>query len=214
MSSSYPDGVTPDEAEALRAVAKEALRKRLAALRRTLSSDTRAAYAHALSERVVAEEAFARARVVLAYSALRFEVDPYAVVERAWALGKTVALPRIIAGSRELALHVYRSGDELCESGFVVKEPLASAPQVSPEEVELVLVPGLGFDARGQRLGFGQGYYDRLLPRLSRAARFGLAFELSLLAEVPTSTHDVPVDAVVTEKRVLRAAALPASPRR
>lgn len=206
MSSSYPDDVTPEEAEALRALAKEELRKRAAALRRTLASETRARFAAAMCARLIADEAFQRARVVLGYSALRFEIDPRPALERAWELGKTVALPRILGDSRSLALHEYRPGDTLEEGGFVVKEPLPSAPRIAPHEVELVLVPGLAFDARGHRLGFGQGYYDRLLPELTNARRVGLAFELSLLVEVPNAAHDAPVDLVVTEKRTLRAA--------
>ncbi len=204
MSEEYPDGITPEQAEALRALAKEELRKRVAALRRALSAATRARFAADMSRRLIEHEAFQQARAVLAYSALRFEMDPRAAVEQAWALGKTVALPRIVPDTRALTLHAFRAGDELAESGFVVQEPLASAPELESDEIDLVLVPGLAFDARGYRLGYGQGYYDRLLPRLTRAARIGLAYELSLLAEVPSAAHDVPVDFVITERRVIR----------
>lgn len=205
MTRPYPDGVSPEEAEALRALAKEELRKRLAAVRRTLSSETRAAYAAAMCAKLVAQPAFIDASVVLAYSALRFEIDPRAAIEAAWAQGKLVALPRVVPETRAMELHAYRAGDALIESGFVVREPLASAPRVEPGDVDVVLVPGLAFDVRGHRLGYGQGYYDRLLPSLSRARRIGLAFELSLLAEVPSAAHDVPVDVLVTERRALEA---------
>jgi 5-formyltetrahydrofolate cyclo-ligase len=200
----YPDGVTHEEAEQLRALAKEELRKRLAALRRTLQPATRSAYAKAMVEQLVAHPSFRAAQVVLAYSALKFEIDPRGAVEAAWAAGKTVALPRTLADTRELALHTYAEGDLLVESGFVIKEPLASAPVIEASAVDVVLIPGLAFDTRGQRLGFGQGYYDRLLPQLGRATRIGLAFELSLLAEVPNAAHDMPVDFVVTERRVIQ----------
>lgn len=209
MSSSYPDGVTPEEAESLRALAKEELRKRVAALRRTLSAETRAAHARAMTQLLHRDPLFERARVVLAYSALRFEMDPSGLVEAAWAAGKTVALPRIVPETRELTLHSYSPSDELIESGFVVKEPLVSAPRVADTDVDLVLVPGLAFDGRGHRLGYGQGYYDRLLPRLAKATKVGLAFELSLLVEVPSAAHDVPVDRVATERRVLHTAPTP-----
>jgi 5-formyltetrahydrofolate cyclo-ligase len=201
----FPDGVSEEEAAALRALAKEELRKRLAAVRRALSTDTRASHARNMSRLLTAEPEFEKAGVVLAYSALRFEIDPRQVIEAAWALGKSVALPRIVAETRALTLHVYRPGDELAESGFVVKEPRADAERVDPKAVDLVLVPGLAFDQRGHRLGYGQGYYDRLLPTLPNARRFGLCYELSLLVEVPAADHDVPVDALVTERRVLRA---------
>ncbi len=204
MSEEYPEGMTPEQAEALRALAKEELRKRVAALRRALPAPTRALHAAAMNRHLTEHEAFRQARVVLAYSALRFEMNPRAAIEAAWALGKTVALPRIVPDTRALTLHAYAAGDDLVESGFVVQEPLASAPEVEPDQIDLVLVPGLTFDVRGHRLGYGQGYYDRLLPSLPRAARIGLAYELSLLAEVPSAAHDVPVDFVITERRVIR----------
>jgi 5-formyltetrahydrofolate cyclo-ligase len=203
VTRTFPDAMSAEELSAYRAAAKEALRKRYAALRRALSAEARAERAGRASELLVGHEAFLRARCVLAYAALRFELDPAAVIARAHALGKQVALPRVDVESGELRMHAYMPGDELSESGFAVREPQPSAPPVAADEVDLVLVPGLAFDVRGYRLGYGKGFYDRLLPSLTRATRVGLAFELSLLAEVPNGEHDVPVDALVTEKRVL-----------
>ena len=197
--------MSAEELSAYREAAKEALRKRYAALRRALSAEARAARARAACELLQQQEAFARARCILAYAALRFELDPAHALACAHALGKRVALPRVDVESGALRLHAYMPGDELHESGFGVREPLPTAPALDAEEIELVLVPGLAFDVRGYRLGYGTGFYDRLLPSLTRATRVGLAFELSLLAEVPNAAHDVPVDALVTEKRVLLA---------
>lgn len=204
MSETYPDGMTHEEAEHLRGLAKEELRKRVAQLRRALPLPLRQAYSAQMCALLVEHEAFQRAQAVLAYSALRFEIDPRAAVERAWSQAKTVALPRTLPESHGLVPHIYRPGDTLAESGFVIQEPLPDAPELHPAEVDLVLIPALAYDTRGQRLGFGQGYYDRLLPRLPRAVRIGLAYELSLLAEVPNAVHDMPVDFVITERRVIQ----------
>jgi 5-formyltetrahydrofolate cyclo-ligase len=151
-----------------------------------------------------AHEIFLRAKVVAAYSALRFELDPSALVQRACALGKVVGLPRVVANTGTMELARYAPGDPLQESRFSVKEPLESAPLIDLSEVDLVLVPGLAFDLRGERLGFGQGFYDRFLPRMPNAVRVGLAFELQLLAEVPAAPHDQAVDQLATERRMLR----------
>lgn len=203
MSGSFPDEMSAAELAAYRRAAKEALRKRLAALRRSLSAEARAERARLACALLCAEPAFQAARSVLAYAPLRFELDPGPLLDQAWAQGKTVALPRVIPDSGALALHVFQAGDVLEESGFAVREPLPSAPEIDPDAIDLVLVPALSFDARGYRLGYGKGFYDRLLPRLGRAQRVGLAFELSLLPEIPNEEHDVPVHCVVTEKRVL-----------
>jgi 5-formyltetrahydrofolate cyclo-ligase len=195
-----------EELSAYRGAAKEALRKRLSALRRTLTAEARSERSLRASEHLIAQACFSEARVVLAYAALRFELDPSPALTRAAQQGKTVLLPRVAPESSTLSLHVYEAGDELCESGFGVREPLASAPQVLPDQVDLVLVPALAFDARGYRLGYGKGFYDRLLPLLSRAERVGLAFELSLLPQLPNEDHDIAVHRVVTEKRVIEMA--------
>jgi 5-formyltetrahydrofolate cyclo-ligase len=203
VTESFPEDMTPEQADALRAQAQEQLRRRVAAVRRTLPAALRSSHAAAACRLLIEHPAFRAAQLVLAYSALRFELDPRDAIEQAWALGKAVGLPRTVPDTRQLALHSYHAGDELLESGFVVKEPLPSAPALAASDVDLVLVPGLAFDTRGQRLGYGQGYYDRLLPSLPRALRIGLAFELSLLAEVPSTAHDVPVDLLITERRVI-----------
>jgi 5-formyltetrahydrofolate cyclo-ligase len=195
--------MSPEELAAYREAAKEALRQRVAALRRALPAQGRAERAQVACERVLELDAFLGARVVLVYAALRFELDPALAVARAQQLGKLIALPRVVPDSAELSLHRYQPGDVLIESGYGVREPEPGTQEVAPEDVDLVLVPGLAFDDRGYRLGYGKGFYDRLLPRLPRAARVGLAFDLSLLPEVPHAQHDVPVHAVITEKRVL-----------
>ena len=85
-----------------------------------------------------------------------------------------------------------------------IPEPLPDCPRVAREAIDFVLVPGVAFDLAGRRLGYGGGYYDRLLPLLSpRAARVAGAFELQLVDRVPAAPHDVAVDAIVTESRAL-----------
>lgn len=202
----YPDGMTPDEIEAFRAAAKEALRKRMSQLRRALPEPQRKAYAEAMAARLVGHEAFARAELVLAYSPLRFEIATAAIVEAALAAGKVVALPRVHSHTHTFTIHRYRAGDALAESGHLIAEPLADAPELPLADVSLVLVPGLAFDGNGHRLGFGKGYYDRMLPQMPGATRIGLCYELSLLPEVPHAAHDVPVAFVATERRVLACA--------
>jgi 5-formyltetrahydrofolate cyclo-ligase len=207
VTARFPDEMSQEELSAYRRAAKEGLRKRLAALRRSLTAEARAQRAAAACAHFARDPSFDDARVVLGYAPLRFELDPSPLLSLARQHGKLVALPRVMPDSGELSLHLYAEGDALEESGFGVREPLASAPQVAPEQVDLVLVPGLAFDMRGYRLGYGKGFYDRLLPRLRRASSAGMAFELSLLPEVPSEEHDIPVQRVVTEKRVLIAQA-------
>ena len=85
-----------------------------------------------------------------------------------------------------------------------IPEPLPACPRISRDAIDFVLVPGVAFDRRGRRLGYGGGYYDRLLPLLSpRAARVVGAFDLQLVDQVPAAAHDIAVEAIVTESRTL-----------
>ena len=141
------DDFSEEQLELLRARAKEELRRRVAALRRALSAETRARFSLAMAERLMESEIFQRAKVVAAYSALRFEMDPRAIVARACALGKTVGLPRVVAETGRLELASYSLGDELSESHLMFKEPLQTAQTIDLASVDLVLVPGMRHSA-------------------------------------------------------------------
>ena len=83
--------------------------------------------------------------------------------------------------------------------------PRASCPEIAHADIDWVLVPGVAFDARGHRLGYGGGFYDRLLPGVPvTAPRVAGAFEMQIVDQVPTAPHDVGDDVVVTERRTLR----------
>jgi 5-formyltetrahydrofolate cyclo-ligase len=140
---------------------------------------------------------------VALYAAIGAEVDPSAIAAAAVAAGKRVVYPRFETGSH--ALRFARSAlGELVAGPLRTLEPPPAAEPVAVSEIDLVLVPGVGFDAAGRRLGRGRGHYDATLAGLSSAAvRIGLAFEVQLVAEIPQEPHDEALDAVVTEERVL-----------
>ena len=95
-------------------------------------------------------------------------------------------------------------GTEDLVPGFMdIPEPTASCEPVDPQEVDLVLVPGVAFDRQGNRLGYGGGYYDRFLQQCA-APRVALAFATQLVDHVPTEPHDLRVHAVVTDEEVIR----------
>ena len=88
---------------------------------------------------------------------------------------------------------------------FGLSQPVAESPLVEVELVDAVIIPGVAFDACGRRLGYGGGYYDRLLPSLGAGCtRIGFAFAEQILAEIPAEPHDAVVDLVVTQNGVIR----------
>ncbi len=184
---------------------KSEIRKRMSAVRQALPSEVRKNRSAEIAQRLIQLPHFANAHTIAAFIPLRGELDPNPIVEAARASNKKVTLPRVHEES-ELSFHYYNAGDPLHPSACGVHEPLPESPEATPEEIDLVLVPGLAFDERGYRIGHGRGFYDRFLPRVPRATKIGVAYDFQLVAEVPRARWDQPVDYVVTDKRVIVAA--------
>jgi 5-formyltetrahydrofolate cyclo-ligase len=146
------------------------------------------------------------------YVAMRGELDPAAGLELARAAGFQVALPRIASASPpHLIFHQAGGPADLCDGPHGLSEPLASCPEVAIGNIDLMLVPGLAFDANGRRLGMGGGYYDDAGRRLRAAGSGGvmvaLGYDFQVIDVCPADENDVAVDYVVTEQRVLAARA-------
>lgn len=130
------------------------------------------------------------------------EVATAALLEDAWAAGKRVVCPRI-GSEGGLESRVVRSMEDFVGGPMGLREPEPdSSPLVEPEAIDLVVVPGIGFDIGGHRLGFGTGYYDRFLTT-TEATRVGLAFSLQIIHRIPRGPDDEPVDWIVTETEVI-----------
>lgn len=203
MTVRGPKEPTEAEAEYIRHRVKQEFRRRMKNLRAALPREARAARSQAAAERVLALEAFRQANTVLSFVAVRAEIDPTGVVQAAREAGKRMALPRVDFDQMELRVHAWRADDSLEVGGYGIPEPAASAPEVDAGEVDLVLVPALAVDAEGYRIGYGQGFYDRLLPTLPNALRCALAYDFQLLGEVPRTAGDEPVHVIATDSRVM-----------
>jgi 5-formyltetrahydrofolate cyclo-ligase len=143
------------------------------------------------------------ASTVAAFLSFGTEIPTGSVVAACVARGQRVVIPFV--EERELRMAPYRPGDLVVRSRLGVEEPTARPP-IEPEELDVVVVPGLAFDRAGYRLGNGGGHYDRFLLLLRRdAASIGLAFHDQLLPEVPHGPADTAVDLVVTDREVVRA---------
>jgi 5-formyltetrahydrofolate cyclo-ligase len=179
-------------------------RTRAREARRALTPRMRLSASAAIAERALELPEVAGARAVLAYAALPEEADPAALVVALRSRGARVALPRV-CGPGTLALHWVDDDRELEPGHAGIPEPPASCDRASPDDFDLVLVPGVAFDVSCARLGFGGGFYDALLPTLpAHTATVALAFDEQVLDAVPCEAHDERVAIVVTPSRVFR----------
>ncbi len=166
---------------------------------KTQPEEARRRNSEAIRRKVYRLAVFRRADAVCCYVSLPYEVETRQLIAQMLATGKRVVVPRVRA--KGLELRELRDPDaELRPGAFGVPEPDPRAcRRVDPSALDLVLVPGVAFDRRGNRLGHGGGYFDRLLARLPRATpTVGLCFEFQLLDRVPTDLHDHAVQTVVS----------------
>src|SRR3954471_4581374 len=188
---------------------KRALRREMSAARTALpesecSARSEAACARLLAVPELAALAGAGPKALAGYVAARGEIDPAPVLAAAAAGGATVALPRVATEAPRLRFHRADAGP-LVPGRFGLREPAAAAPELPLDELDVVIVPGLAFDAEGRRLGFGGGYYDGVFGASGkRPALIGLCYDFQVVARCPAGDGDVPVDLVVTDARVLR----------
>ncbi len=160
-----------------------------------------------IQERLTGLAEYRRAGTVMLFASFRSEVDTGPIIRDALGRGKRVVLPRVDRTRGALRLYAVRSVDELVPGFMGIPEPDPQrCVEVPPGEPELVVMPGVAFDERGGRLGYGGGYYDRLLAGIRhRPVLVALAYEEQIVGEVPVSGHDVRVDKVVTDARVIDA---------
>jgi 5-formyltetrahydrofolate cyclo-ligase len=190
----------PESEEALRS-AKKALRASVIARRDALDSETRRRDSQAITAKLLALPEYRAAGVVCAYASFGGELDTTAFCSDVVASGKRLLLPRINRPARMLELREVKSlrGD-LVAGVWGIREPAERCPIVPPSAVEFLLVPGVAFTASGERLGYGGGFYDRLLSGLNaKTPRVAAAFALQVVDSIPTGPNDQRVHLIVSD---------------
>lgn len=190
---------------------KKSIRKRLLAHRDALPRGQVDALSRAAQQRLLADTVWKTAKQVVLYYPIRNEADTRKLLNRAWQEGKSVLLPRVDPERRgEMSLVLCHGEHELVRGTFGVREPdPVYCPALSPDDPafspDLAVIPGVGFDRKGNRLGFGAGYYDRYLshPAMQRTKRVGLAYAFQVLEALPTDLWDTPMHALCTDKEMI-----------
>jgi 5-formyltetrahydrofolate cyclo-ligase len=180
---------------------KRDLRRAVLERRDALSPEERRVKSGAIVERLLHLPELRSARTVMAFWSFGSEVETTALIERLHAGGKRVVLPRVEA--RSVVAVVYEPGDPTAATAFGAMEP-ERVETVDPTEIDAVIAPGVAFDRRGMRMGYGGGFYDRFLERIRpEVPVIAVAFGLQVVDEVAHGDGDRRVDTVVTEDEVV-----------
>lgn len=211
-AASYPDSLEialkilqpPSDTGVLYETSRQQLRQILRAQRRALTSVAQARAALHLRNLISQQHVFRKSQHIAFYIANDGELDPSLLARRALALGKHCYLPVLSKRTCSMKFARYRPGDKLWRNQFGIPEPLPRVPRIAGRALDLVFLPLVGFDRRGNRLGMGGGFYDRTFAyrrAFPKAAPMlvGLAHQCQQVAKLPAQDWDVPLDMVATD---------------
>ncbi|MEB3100910.1 5-formyltetrahydrofolate cyclo-ligase [Ferviditalea candida] len=202
---------------------KKEMRRRIEAQRAALSETERQVRSAAICEQAIryfwdgrdagkaGPMADHPALTVLAYFPFRSEADISPVIEYCWDRSIRLAAPKVDKASGNLSLHWVRGYEDLALGAWGIREPGERAALLeNASEIDLILVPGMAFDRAGRRLGYGGGFYDRLLASLGgqgskTPVKASLIYQFQLVDEVPAEQHDIRVDTLISENGVIAA---------
>lgn len=181
---------------------KPQLRKHFLKLRESLSYDEWLEKSKRICEILINSEYFQRAKKIAFYYPIKKEVSPLFAFERAIKTGKEAYFPYTHLKAKKLTFHRVFDLKELVPGTFNIPEPPLSSPEIKPLELDLILVPGLAFDREKGRLGYGGGFYDRVLKDISKGGplKIGLAFSFQVIERLPLEPFDVKMDFILTEE--------------
>lgn len=184
---------------------KKDLRKILLQKRDSIKPEDREAKEANIKRRLFALSAFRTAKCILFYASFRSEVGTIPSIQHALKLKRMVALPLVDPKKRGLRLYKINDISELKPGYMGISEPTVKKKRaIDLKDIDVAIIPGAGFDAMGNRLGYGYGYYDKLLSTVQgHFTKIALAFEEQIIPQIPNEIHDVRVDKIVTDKRVI-----------
>ena len=157
-----------------------------------------------IKEQVVHMVEFNDAKTILFYVSYDNEVYTHEMIKESLEIKKQVVVPKTDRNSRTILCSSLTKWDDLVAGAYDILEPRQEClKEVLPESIDLIIIPGIAFDCQGNRIGHGMGYYDRLLTKKFNAHRLGLAFEFQIVEKISPEKHDVKINKIVTEKRII-----------
>ncbi len=177
---------------------KAEIRKRIKAELAKLPAEEREAKSRQIKKHLLNNPYFKKAKNIFIYLSFQKEVDTFPIIRESLELGKTILVPWTI-NQKEMIPLLLNDLEHLGKDEMGIPCPLHKIP-FPPRRIELVILPGLAFDKKGNRLGRGKAFYDRFLSAIDPGTRkIALAYAFQVIDSLPVSAHDVPVDEIITE---------------
>lgn len=187
---------------------KQQLRLELLAQRRKLDKNEIVTQSDNMAEVLYASPYYQQANIIMLFLSMPDEPQMMNIIEHAWRLGKTVCVPHMREkfGFMDAAIIESRQGLVRGRFNLLVPDPTA-LKLVDPELIDVMIVPAVAYDNKGNRLGMGAGYYDRFIPQALKAICMGAIWSSQIIEDVPVDLYDRPVHYLLTEDGIIRCAA-------
>jgi 5-formyltetrahydrofolate cyclo-ligase len=175
------------------------LKEKLSQLSRQLHDD----FSNQIADRLYMDDAWKKAHVIGITISKFPEVDTHRIIQEAWKQGKLIAVPKCYPKEKKMSFRIISDFSQLESVFYGLLEPIEErTPFISHDDIDLLIVPGLGYTRDGFRIGFGGGYYDRYLKDYN-GQTVSLAFELQIIPSFKKEDYDMPVGKIMTNKEVI-----------
>lgn len=184
---------------------KKALRETMIEKRKKISQDERIKKSNEIKKRLFETEHYKNANFIFTFVSTDEEIDTHDIIRESLKKGKRIGVPITLPKEKKLVVSEIKDLDNELEMGFygILTPKKEYIREISPEEIDVVLVPGLIFREDGFRIGYGGGYYDRFLRDAKSVVKIGLCYEMQIYEDIPVDIYDIPVDYIITEKRII-----------
>ncbi|WP_297423195.1 5-formyltetrahydrofolate cyclo-ligase [Clostridium sp.] len=187
---------------------KKVLRKEILIKRKNMNTTEKEKMDKIISDQLYESRYYKEATNIFIYISYDSEIDTKSIIYNALKDNKRIYVPRTEFETRIMDAVEIKSFDNLIETSYGLLEPSKKEPHINPNELNLIIVPGVAFDRNGGRMGYGAGFYDRFFKKINgdnmkKITKLALAYSLQVLDEVPMSEQDVPVDFIITEKEFI-----------
>ncbi|NME84205.1 5-formyltetrahydrofolate cyclo-ligase [Clostridium sp. SM-530-WT-3G] len=188
---------------------KKQIRREILEIRENLSLEEKDNYDKIITDKFFESNYYKQANNIFIYISYGSEIDTKYIITRAIKEGKNIYVPRTEFSARLMNAVRINNFDNLIKSKYGALEPKKDEAFINPNDLDLIVVPGVAFDKNGGRIGYGAGFYDRYFKRIndenkSRIMKLVLAYDFQLMDKVPTDKEDVSIDAVITEKQFIK----------
>lgn len=188
---------------------KKQVRREILEVREKMDIEEKTNYDKIIIDKFLRSSYYKKSTNIFIYISYGSEIDTKYIIERAIKEGKNIYVPRTEFSTRLMNAVKIENFDNLIKSKYGALEPKEGEPFIDPNDLDLIVVPGVAFDKNGGRLGYGAGFYDRYFKRInddnkSRITKLVLAYDFQLIDKIPTDKEDVLIDLVVTEKQSIK----------